>query len=187
MIVLEPAIVSDDIKEKYFICDLDKCKGACCVEGDAGAPLELEEVAILEEIYDKVKPYLPQLNQKTIDEKGLFEVDSEGDFCTTTINNKECVFAYYETNGKLSCGIEKAYLDKKINFQKPISCHLYPIRVSKVADKFLLNYHRWDICTPACELGAKHQVPLYKFLKEPLERMFGQKWYQDFCNQVEKD
>ena len=179
MIIIENTCLSDDIIDQHFVCDLKKCKGACCVEGDSGAPLEIEELPILEDIYEKVAPYLPEVAKKVIAEKGLYEVDEEGDFCTTTIQNRECVFAYYDENQTLGCAIEKAYKEGKINFQKPVSCHLYPIRVTKTKELLLANYHRWDICKEACTLGTKLQVPLYKFLKEPLIRKFGDKWYRE--------
>lgn len=186
MIIVDDVILSDDIKEQFFICDLNKCKGACCVEGDAGAPLEQDELLLLEETFEEVRAYLPKKNIEIIDQKGLYEVDSEGDFCTTTVDNRECVFATYETTGILTCAIEKAYNDGKISFKKPISCHLYPIRITKAADKHLLNYSRWDICSPACELGKKNQTPIYKFLKEPLQRKFGSDWYQKLIKEVEE-
>lgn len=176
MIIIENTAVSVDIVNKMFVCELNKCKGACCVEGDAGAPLELEELAILEDIFDEVLPYLSENGKKAIAEKGLYEVDQDGDFCTTTVGNRECVFAIYD-KGILKCGIEQAYLDKKTDFKKPISCHLYPIRISKTDHYMILNYSKWNICAPACSNGAELGVPIYKFLKEPLIRKFGAEWY----------
>lgn len=179
MIINQNIVLSDEIIEQHFVCNLNACKGACCVEGDAGAPLEMHELPILEEVFKKVKPYLSAEALKVITEKGLFEVDEEGDFCTTTVNNRECVFAIYDEKKILKCGIEQAYLDKKIDFKKPISCHLYPIRITKTAEFELLNYSRWSICSAACENGAALQVPLYKFLKEPLIRKYGEPWFHE--------
>ncbi len=178
MIIIENTVVSEHILEKQFVCDLNKCKGACCVEGDSGAPLELDEMQILDEIYEHVKPYLPHKNIDTIAQKGLYELDSDGDMCTTTIGDRECVFAIYDANGILGCGIEKAHNDGKISFKKPISCHLYPIRVSKTAENELVNYSEWEVCSPACDLGKMLKVPAYQFLKEPLVRKFGKQWYE---------
>jgi hypothetical protein len=185
MIVIDNTAISDDIAEKFFVCNLHACKGACCVEGDAGAPLNYDELPILEEIYKDVKPYLSAEAIKTIEEKGLFEIDEEGDFCTTTIENRECVFAIYDNRGILKCGIEQAYLDKKIGFKKPISCHLYPIRITKSSEFELLNYSRWHICVPACLHGNELKVPLYKFLKEPLVRKYGEAWYKELETKIE--
>lgn len=178
MIIIDNTIVSEKIIEKQFVCDLSKCKGACCVEGDSGAPLELDELPILDEIYPLVKPYLAQQNIEAIEKLGLYALDTDGDMCTTTIGNRECVFAIYDANGILGCGIEKAHNDGKINFKKPISCHLYPIRITKTIEKQLVNYSQWEVCNPACDLGQKLKVPTYKFLKEPLIRKFGEEWYE---------
>lgn len=185
MIIHQHTVLSDEIAEKHFVCDLDACKGACCVEGDAGAPLELEELAILDEIYENIKPYLSHEAIAEIEKSGLYECDADGDFCTTTINNRECVFAIYDKNKTLKCGIEQAYNDKKIGFKKPISCHLYPIRITKAAEFELINYSRWDICSAACTLGDKLKVPIYKFLKEPLIRKYGEVWYEELEKIVE--
>lgn len=179
MLIHQNTVVADDIFEKNFVCNLEACKGACCVEGDAGAPLELEELLIIDEIYELVKPYLSAEAQKVIAKKGLYEVDSEGDYCTTTINNRECVFAIYDENKILKCGIEQAYLDKKIAFKKPISCHLYPIRITKTKEFDMLNYSKWDICNAACTLGEKLKIPVYQFLKEPLVRKYGKEWFEE--------
>ncbi|WP_028979485.1 DUF3109 family protein [Sporocytophaga myxococcoides] len=185
MIVQGNTVISDDIADKFFVCDLIKCKGACCVEGDAGAPLEEEEGAILEQIYDKVKPYLSAEGIKAIEEQGLTVLDSDGDLTTPTIKNRECAYAIYE-KGILKCGIEKAYLMGKVNYKKPISCHLYPIRISKYDHYDALNYDRWNICSPACSNGESLQVPIYKFLKDPLIRKYGEDWYNALVKTIEK-
>ncbi len=177
MIILEPALISEDLLEKHFICDLSKCKGACCVEGEFGAPLGDDELEIIEAEMPHILPYLNQASQSAIEKKGFFEKDTDGDIVTTCLPSGECNFSYKDENGILSCGIEKAWKEGKTTFRKPISCHLYPIRVSKVGEFDALNYHRWDICKPACKLGDKHKVAIYEFLKEPLIRKFGEAWY----------
>lgn len=177
MIEVENIILSDDIIDNYFVCDLIKCKGACCVEGDLGAPLENSELETIESIVDKVKPYLMKAGVESIEKNGPYILDEDGDYSTTTIDGKECAFAYYDEGNVLKCGIEKAYLEKKIEFRKPISCHLYPIRAKKYEKFTALNYDRWDICSPACDHGKALKVPLYTFLKTPLIHAFGEKWY----------
>ncbi|WP_258101809.1 DUF3109 family protein [Marinoscillum pacificum] len=186
MIQLENTLVSSEIKERFFVCNLDKCKGACCVEGDLGAPLEKDELPMLEEVVDVVKPYLSKEAVEALEKHGPYLLDEEGDFSTTTIDNKECAFAYYDDQKILKCGIEQAWKDGKTEFQKPISCHLYPIRVAKLHEFLALNYDRWDICSPACDLGAELAVPVYKFLEGALVRRFGQSWYDKLCLMIEK-
>ncbi len=186
MIQLENTLVSSEIKERFFVCNLDKCKGACCVEGDLGAPLEKDELPLLEEVVDVVKPYLSKEAVEALEKHGPYLLDEEGDFSTTTIDNKECAFAYYDDKNILKCGIEQAWKDGKTEFQKPISCHLYPIRVAKLHEFLALNYDRWDICSPACDLGAELSVPVYKFLEGALVRRFGQDWYDKLCSMIEK-
>ena len=185
MILVENAVISDDIKENFFVCDLDKCKGACCVEGDLGAPLEVSELEVLEEAYPEVKPYLSKEGIEAIEGEGLYIKDFEGDYSTTTIGGKECAFAVYDEQGILKCGIEQAFFDGKISFRKPVSCHLYPIRVTKYDHYEALNYDRWSICKAACILGDKLGVPVYKFLKEPLIRKYGEDWYRELCEEIE--
>ncbi|MFY0606152.1 MAG: DUF3109 family protein [Cyclobacteriaceae bacterium] len=187
MIQIDQTLISDDIKEQFFVCDLDKCKGACCVEGDLGAPLEEEELSDMEEVIEVVKPYLNEEAIKVLESEGAYLLDDEGDFSTTTIDNKECAFAFYDEKEILKCSIEQAWRDGKTDIQKPISCHLYPIRAVKLHEFLALNYDRWHICSPACELGDKLSVPVYKFLKDPLIRKFGKHWYQKLCNTIEKD
>lgn len=179
MILIDDTVISDDIVEKNFVCDLQKCKGACCVEGDLGAPLEESELKVLDEIFEKVKPYLSAQGVEEIEKQGKYVYDEDYDYSTPTINGKECAYAVYDKDGILSCGIELAYKDEKIDFIKPISCHLYPIRISKFDNYFALNYDRWSICSDACVLGDSLKVPVYKFLKTPLIRAFGQTWYDE--------
>jgi hypothetical protein len=185
MILVDNAVISDDIKEQFFVCDLNACKGACCVEGDLGAPLEESELKELEEAYEAVKPYLSEEGRKAIEKGGLYIKDFEGDFSTTTINDRECAFAIYDENKVLKCGIEQAYFDGKTTFRKPVSCHLYPIRITKYDHYDALNYDRWDICSAACTLGDKLGVPVYKFLKDALVRKYGETWYQELCDEIE--
>ncbi|MEA3504316.1 MAG: DUF3109 family protein [Bacteroidota bacterium] len=185
MIVIENTIVSDDLAEVKFVCNISKCKGECCVAGDAGAPLELEEVSYLEDYIDEILPYITEEGREAIKKTGVFEYDFEGDIVTPLINGEECAFTIFDNNGVASCGIEKAYEDKKIDFQKPISCHLYPIRITKHTDYEAVNYHKWDVCSDACTLGKQLGVPLYKFLKDPLIRKYGKKWYALLEKEIE--
>ncbi len=185
MIIIDRAIVSDDIKENFFVCNLTKCKGACCVEGDLGAPLEESELEILEKIYPQVKPYLSAEGQAVIEKEGTWVKDWEDDFSTPTIGDRECAYAIYDEKGVLKCGIEQAYRDGKIDYIKPVSCHLYPIRINKYEEFDALNYDRWSICSDACTLGNELKVPIYKFLKEPLTRKYGQDWYGELVKQIE--
>lgn len=184
MILINDTVVSDDIAEQHFVCDLLKCKGACCVEGDLGAPLETDELKALEEVYEAVKPYLSAEGIRAIEEQGLYIKDWEGDFSTPTINDRECAYAIYDARGILKCGIEQAYFDKKISFRKPISCHLYPIRITKYEQYDALNYDRWHICSDACTHGEALKVPVYRFLKEPLIRAYGEEWYEELEKEI---
>ncbi len=185
MILIDDTCISDDIAEKFFVCNLEKCKGACCVEGDLGAPLEESELPVLEEIYESVKPYLTPEGIAAIEEQGKYIKDWEGDYSTTTINDKECAYAFYDEKGILKCGIEQAWLDGKTDFKKPISCHLYPIRVTKYDQFQALNYDRWSICSDACTFGEQLGVEVYRFLKEPLIRAYGEEWYRQLTEEIE--
>ena len=178
MIQVEDKIISLDIFEKHFVCDLNACKGACCVEGDAGAPLLDEEQAILQKIYDKVKPYMRIEGIDVVEKEGVAVIDSDGDLTTTLVNNKECSFVIYE-KGIAKCSIEKAHNEGVINFRKPISCHLFPIRIKEYRDFEAINYEKIKICKPACECGNKLKIPLFVFLKEPLIRKYGEAWYEE--------
>lgn len=185
MIIVDNTYISEDILEKFFVCNLDKCKGACCVEGDLGAPLELDELPILQNILEKIKPYLSPEGVKAIEAQGTYIEDWEGDYSTPTINHRECAYAIYDEKGHLKCGIEVAHQAGVIDFPKPISCHLYPIRITKYEAYDAINYHQWHICTPACDLGQALAVPLYIFLKNPLIRKYGQAWYDALLVQIE--
>ncbi len=190
MILIEDKIVSDDVVEKQFICNLDACKGACCWEGDSGAPLEKEEMKILEEIYDKVKPFLTADGIKAIEEIGLYTYYNEAkEYGTPLIDNAACAYLTYEANGIAKCGIEKAYEAGVIDFKKPISCHLYPVRTTTYEGFEAVNYDKWDICSAACTLGKKHQMPVYKFVKDALIRKYGESFYEalDAAAQFEEE
>ncbi len=185
MMKVGEVLISDDIRDKEFVCNLEKCKGACCVEGDFGAPLEESELQILEDIYPVVKPYLTAKAVKTIEKQGTHTIDDDGDLCTPVVEGRECVYSTYDKKGILKCAIEQAYNDGKINWKKPISCHLYPIRITKKKNFEALNYHKWHICSPACSLGRELQVPVYKFLKDPLIRKYGVEWYAELEKVIE--
>lgn len=179
MIQIQDVIVSLDIFREKFLCDLDACKGECCVEGDAGAPVELDEVARLEEVLPVVWDDLSPAAREVIDRQGVVYPDRDGELVTSIVNGKDCVFTCYDERGCCCCAIEKAYREGKTNFYKPISCHLYPIRVRHYGPYKALNYHRWSVCRAAVLLGEKEDVPVYKFLKEPLTRKFGEAWYAE--------
>ncbi len=178
MILIDDILISDDVLNEQFLCNLSACKGACCVEGDLGAPLNDDELPIFKEIYDSIKPYLTPEGIAEIAQQGFYVKDEEGINATPLINGGACVYIAYDDDGTAKCGIEQAYLDGKIDWKKPISCHLYPIREQKMKYYTALNYDRWDICSAACEFGKKHQLPVYQFLKEPLIRRFGEEFYE---------
>lgn len=186
MFQIGDAIVGRDIIEEEFLCDLSACKGECCVEGESGAPLENEEVEILEKILPAVWDDLSPAAQELIKEQGVAYKDDDGDMVTSIINGKDCVFTYYDETGICKCAIEKAYKAGKIDFYKPISCHLYPIRLEQYRDFVALNYHRWSVCKAAVLLGKKEGLRIYQFLKEPLIRKFGKDWYNELCTVAEE-
>jgi hypothetical protein len=178
MIIIDHTLVSDDLTEEQFVCDLNRCKGACCVGGDMGAPLEEKELDILSKIYPQIKPYMSVQGIQSIEQQGLSVTDPlDGELTTPLIDGKECAFTVFE-NGIAQCSMELAWKDGKTDFQKPISCHLYPVRITPYEGFEAVNYHRWEVCAPACELGSKLKVPLYKFLEKPLTRKYGTDWYK---------
>ena len=185
MMQVGEVLVSEDIKTVEFVCHLEKCKGACCVEGDLGAPLDQDELPLMYEIQPAVAPYLTEDGKKSIEAQGPYILDEDGDYSTPTIGGKECAYSHYDTRGILKCGIEQAYLDGKTSFRKPISCHLYPIRITKKKEFEAVNYHKWGICSHACSFGHSLQVPLYKFLRDPLIRKYGEGWYQELVETIE--
>tara|TARA_B100001564_G_C20462671_1_gene588766 strand:+ start:140 stop:718 length:579 start_codon:yes stop_codon:yes gene_type:complete len=179
MILIGDKLLSKDIFEKQFACDISACKGACCIEGEGGAPLTDEECAILDEVFDEIKPYLSQEGLDVISSTGLFTVGTDGDLETPLIDGRACVYLTKLPNGIHHCGIEKAYRDGKIQFKKPISCHLYPIRIKELIDFTALNYHKWDICEGARTCGAAKDVSVLEFCEEALVRRFGREWYEE--------
>ncbi len=191
MIVIDNILISDDVVQEQFICDLGKCKGGCCEEGDAGAPLEKEELDLILEHYETVKPYLVPAAIAEIEKKGNYQFNKEFGWVTPTLpsDNEICVYAFREKNGLIKCAFEQAYYDGLISWKKPISCHLYPIvsRKGKHGDYERVNYQpRETLCSPACALGEKLKVPVYRFLKEPLTRKYGQEFY-DTLDAIAKD
>ena len=185
MIAIDDTLISDEVFEKKFLCDLKSCKGMCCVEGESGAPLEEEELNLLESVIDAVKPYMRKEGLEVIENSELFSIDADGDYVTPLVNNEECVYVYFEEDGTAKCAIEKAYLENETDWKKPISCHLYPVRLTKLKDFIAVNYHTWDLCNPACKLGEELAVSVVDFLKEPLIRKFGEAWY-DKLKEAEK-
>lgn len=178
MLQIDDTVVSLDLFDEQFVCDLNSCKGICCIEGDDGAPLEEEEVKIIEELLPVIWDDLTEVSREVIRKQGVSYIDSDGEPVTSIVNGAECVFTYTDENGMCKCAIEKAYREGKTSFYKPISCHLYPVRLQKYNDFLAVNYHRWSVCNCARRLGANLKVPVYKFLKEPLVRRFGVEWYE---------
>jgi hypothetical protein len=176
MIEIGKSVISTELVKEHFTCDLDICKGACCVAGDSGAPLEEKEAEILEEIYPLIKPYLSKESQHTLETTGTAVLDFENELVTPLNNGKECAYTVFE-NGIAKCGIEKAFNDRVIPFRKPVSCHLYPVRIKKYKNFDAVNYDRWDICRPAITLGNDLKMPVYLFLKNALSRNYGEEWF----------
>lgn len=182
MIIVQDKLVSDELVEEQFICNLSACKGACCWEGDSGAPLEKAELPILESIFDKIKPFLSPAGIQAIEEQGEYLwYDEAEEFGTPLVGNGPCAYMTLDASGIAQCGIEQAHRAGVIDFKKPISCHLYPVRIEKNEESGFeaLNYHRWDICSAACTLGQKEQVPVYQFLREALIRKYGADFYEE--------
>ena len=179
MLQIQNALVSLDVIEKFFVCNLDKCLGECCIEGDAGAPITEQEYAQLKEILPEVYADLLPAALQRIDEAGVAYVDEEGDLVTQIVEGRNCVFTCYGEGGMCMCAIEKAYREGRIDFYKPISCHLYPLRLTDYPSFTAVNYHSWKICKAAEVLGRAKGVRVYQFLKEPLIRRFGKEWYDE--------
>lgn len=179
--MIQNTLVSLDILEKDFCCNLDSCHGCCCIEGDAGAPISDEECREVEQILPILLPDMTPEARAVVQQQGISYLDPSGERVTSIVNDKDCVFARTDHNGWCYCLIEKAFNAGKIKFKKPISCHLYPVRLTQVGDKVGVEYHRWDICHCARVLGKKNHIRLYEFLKEPLIRRFGQEWYDELC------
>ena len=177
MIQIEDKLVSGELQEEFFACDVLRCKGACCVEGDLGAPLDRAELEVLDQIYETVKPYLREEGIRAIEEQGNYVLDFTGGYSTTLVEGRECAYATFTPEGIALCGIEQAWQEGKIDFQKPVSCHLYPVRISSYATFEALNYDRWDICSAACSKGAAGGIRVYEFVKDALIRKYGEDFY----------
>uniref|UniRef100_UPI003217399A DUF3109 family protein n=1 Tax=uncultured Draconibacterium sp. TaxID=1573823 RepID=UPI003217399A len=173
------AILSNDVFEEHFLCDILKCKGACCIEGDSGAPLTDEEAIMIEQEYDTFADLLPENHKAEVEKQGYSVIDEDGDLVTPLVNNRQCVYSYYNNQGILKCAIEKAHFEGKTPFRKPISCHLFPIRITEYKRFDAVNYQELDICKPGRECGRSEKLPLYKFLKEPLIQKYGEEWYKE--------
>ncbi len=181
MIAIDNKLVSDDLIEEQFVCDLSKCKGGCCVDGDAGAPLAQDELARIDEVYDAVLPYLDAASIAELQKQGRYVYDKHFGWVTPTINHSICVYGIKDENGIVKCGIEQAYIDGKVQWKKPISCHLFPVKtkMSRDGKTEFVNYQpREDLCKAACSLGKKLKVPVYVFLKEALVRKYGLQFYE---------
>ena len=178
MLQIDDTIISLDLLDQRFVCDLDTCKGIWCVEGDDGAPLEEEEVKIIEDLLPIIWDDLTEVSKALIKKQGVSYIDSDGEPVTSIVNGEECVFTYTDDQGQCKCAIEKAYREGKTDFYKPISCHLYPVRLQKYEEYTAVNYHQWSVCNCARKLGGKLGVPVYQFLKEPLIRKFGKEWFE---------
>lgn len=178
MLQIDDTIISLDLLDELFVCDLGVCKGICCIEGDDGAPLELEEVKIIEDLLPIIWDDLSDKSKAVILKQGVSYIDDDGEPVTSIVNGAECVFTYTDEKGQCKCAIEKAYREGKTDFYKPISCHLYPVRLQKYEDYTAVNYHRWKVCNCARKLGGKLEFPVYRFLKEPLTRKFGEAWFE---------
>lgn len=180
MIVIDNILVSDDVVSEQFVCDLNKCKGGCCEDGDSGAPLSNEELEYLRDFIEDIKPYITPEGLKVLGKEGLYKYDSEFGWVTPTIEGRMCAYGFRDSRGIIKCGIEQANLDKKISWKKPISCHLFPVKItrSKRQQQEYVNYEpREDLCKAACTLGKQLKVPVYIFLKEALIRKYGPDFY----------
>jgi hypothetical protein len=185
MIAVGHTLVSDDIAEKKFVCNLARCKGECCVAGDMGAPLDNDEATKIQDDYERIRPYMRPEGIDAVSRQGFFIVDPvDGELTTPLVDDKECAFVVFDAAGIASCAIEKAWQDGQTDFQKPVSCHLYPIRIQPYDGFDALNYHEWDVCAPACSLGKELSVPVYRFLKDALTRKYGQAWYDELAETI---
>jgi len=179
MFQIGKTLVSEALIDQDFVCNLNACKGACCVEGEAGAPLSAQEANWLVENQSKIEPFLPQAGIEALNAQGAFIHLETGEYETPLVQGKECAYTHFEPDGSAHCGIERAYKAGSVEVQKPISCHLYPVRVQDYSEFSAVNYHRWPICSDACVLGTSLKVPVYQFVKEALIRKFGTDWYDE--------
>lgn len=185
MLIIDDILVSDDLYLVKFKCPIEKCLGACCVEGDAGAPLEEEEISNMEDYVAEIMNYMLPDGIRAVKENGVFDYDHDGTFVTPLIHGGDCAFINF-TKGIAWCTIERAFEDGKIPFRKPISCHLYPVRLAKIGEHEAVNYHQWQICKPALDTGTKEGLPLYVFLKDALIRRYGKDWYRKLIIEIER-
>lgn len=177
MIQIGKTLISEEVLEEDFVCNLTACKGACCVEGEYGAPLTDEETRQLESEFEQARPYLRPEGIAAIERQGSYVRGEDGEWETPLVDGKECAYTVFDSKGTALCGWEQAFLSGAVKTHKPISCHLYPIRITEYTSFTAVNYHRWEICDPACQLGASLEVPVYRFVKEALVRKFGTEWY----------
>ena len=177
MLSIENTLISDELISEDFVCNISKCKGVCCVAGEAGAPLDAEETTYLQKNYSKIKPFLNANGIKSIEEQGVYVKGADGEFETPLVGGEECVYTVFSDSGVAECGIENAYKQGVIEFQKPISCHLYPVRIRSYENMVAVNYHSWSICSDACSFGSALKIPVYQFVKAALIRKFGQEWF----------
>lgn len=179
MLQIKDTLISLDLVERYFCCDLDSCLGECCIDGDAGAPITEEERGKLEEVLPAVIDDLLPAARREIEENGVAYVDCEGDLVTSIVDGRNCVFTTYGPGGMCMCALEKAWREGRIDFMKPMSCHLYPVRIREYDGFTAVNFHRWKICKCAEILGRKNGIRAYRFLEGPLVRRFGREWYDE--------
>ncbi len=179
MFQIGKTLISEEILENEFVCNLSACKGACCVDGNSGAPIEDHETEILVEVFDRVKPFLRPEGIAAIEQQGAFVKGDDGEWETPLVNQSECAYVVFSDTGVAKCGLEEAYNQGATKWKKPISCHLYPIRIREYSEFTAVNYHKWEICDSACAFGKELQVPIYKFVKEALQRKFGKEWYAE--------
>jgi len=184
MIAIDETLISDNLYKVQFSCDLKHCFGACCVDGDAGAPLEPEEIQVLKDIFPLIQLYMQDEGIAKVEHDGVHDFDPAGNLVTPLLQGGECAYVYFEGD-VAKCAIEKANEDGVIEFRKPISCHLYPVRLRKYMYSEAVNYHEWHVCYPALIKGKQEEVPLYIFLKDPLVRKFGQEWYDKLVAEAE--
>ncbi|MCR9226140.1 MAG: DUF3109 family protein [Flavobacteriaceae bacterium] len=187
MFQIGKTIVSEEILENDFVCNLNACKGACCVGGEYGAPLEDPETDKLLHIYDQVKPFLRPEGIAAIEEHGVFVKGEDGEWETPLVNNNECAYVIFSNDGIAKCGLEAAYEAGATKWKKPISCYLYPVRTREYSEFTAVNYHKWEICDPACSLGKELKVPIYKFVKDALIKKFGKAWYRELEQVAEEN
>jgi hypothetical protein len=179
MVEIGRTIVSLDLFQEYFLCDLQQCKGACCIEGDSGAPLTEEESVTIQSEFNHFSSFLPNDHLEEIERQGFSLIDADGDLVTPLVNDRQCAYSFYDTDSILKCAIEKAWQEGLTIFRKPVSCHLFPVRISEYRHFDAVNYQQIEICKPGRECGRKSKMPLYKFLKEPLIRKYGEAWYAE--------